>query len=301
MQIKWVDDLLAVAQTKNFSRAAELRCVTQSALSRRIRSLEDWAGVELVDRSTYPVQLTAAGRTFCDQGREALAALIELRTSLRQDEMMSGRFVRIIASHTLSVTFLPELLGRFQLLQGELKARVLSANIHDAAIALSEGRCDLMLIYNHPQAPILLDPDRFPSLSLGTDLLLPVCAPDSRGQPCFSLPGRQSEPVPQLGYSSGTFLGHMEQVAIENSGESLHLWRRHEADMAIHLVQMALRGLGVAWLPHSAARTELATGRLVCAAPDLSGLPLDICLYRSQTSLNPTLQSLWRELEAAVS
>lgn len=78
-----VDDLLAVAQTKNFSRAADLRCVTQSALSRRIRSLEDWAGVELVDRSTYPVQLTAAGQTFCDQGREALAALIELRTSLR--------------------------------------------------------------------------------------------------------------------------------------------------------------------------------------------------------------------------
>ena len=53
MQIKWVDDLLAVAQTKNFSRAADLRCVTQSALSRRIRSLEDWAGVELVDGGCY--------------------------------------------------------------------------------------------------------------------------------------------------------------------------------------------------------------------------------------------------------
>lgn len=39
--------------------------------------------------------------------------------------------------------------------------RVLSANIHDAAVALTEGRCDLMLTYSHPQAPILLDPDRF--------------------------------------------------------------------------------------------------------------------------------------------
>lgn len=167
MQIKWVDDLLAVAQTKNFSRAADLRCVTQSALSRRIRSLEDWAGVELVDRSTYPVQLTAAGQTFCDQGREALAALIELRTSLRQDDTMSGRFVRIMASHTLSITFLPELLDRFQQTHAELNARVLSANIHDAAVALTEGRCDLMLTYSHPQAPILLDPDRFTYLSLG--------------------------------------------------------------------------------------------------------------------------------------
>lgn len=70
MQIKWIDDILAVAELKNFSRAAEVRCITQSALSRRIRSLEEWVGVELVDRGTYPVQLTAAGRTFCEQGRK---------------------------------------------------------------------------------------------------------------------------------------------------------------------------------------------------------------------------------------
>ena len=75
MQTKWIDDLLAVAETQNFSRAAELRCITQSALSRRIKSLEEWMGVELVDRSTYPVQLTKAGQVFCDEGREARGAL----------------------------------------------------------------------------------------------------------------------------------------------------------------------------------------------------------------------------------
>jgi DNA-binding transcriptional LysR family regulator len=58
---------LAIAEWKNFSRAAEVRCVTQSALSRRIRSLEEWVGVELVDRGTYPVQLTAAGVAFCSE------------------------------------------------------------------------------------------------------------------------------------------------------------------------------------------------------------------------------------------
>lgn len=64
MQIKWLDDLLAIAEWKNFSRAAEVRCVTQSALSRRIRSLEEWVGVELVDRATYPVQLTPPASAF---------------------------------------------------------------------------------------------------------------------------------------------------------------------------------------------------------------------------------------------
>jgi DNA-binding transcriptional LysR family regulator len=76
MQLKWLDDLLAIAEWKNFSRAAEVRCVTQSALSRRIRSLEEWVGVKLVDRGTYPVQLTAAGITFCEESRDALAGLL---------------------------------------------------------------------------------------------------------------------------------------------------------------------------------------------------------------------------------
>ena len=65
MQIKWIEDLLAINHTKSFSRAAELRFITQSALSRRIKALEEWVGVKLVDRSTYPVELTAAGRRFC--------------------------------------------------------------------------------------------------------------------------------------------------------------------------------------------------------------------------------------------
>jgi hypothetical protein len=44
---------------------------------------------------------------------------------------------------------------------------VVAANIHDAVIALEEGSCDLMMVYHHPLAPILLNPERFGSLTLG--------------------------------------------------------------------------------------------------------------------------------------
>lgn len=74
MQLKWIEDLLAIEQTHSFSRASELRFVTQSALSRRVKSLEDWVGVELVDRGTYPVELTPAGRRFCEQSKESVGA-----------------------------------------------------------------------------------------------------------------------------------------------------------------------------------------------------------------------------------
>ena len=62
MELKWIEDFLSLAETRSFSRSAEIRAVTQSAFSRRIRSLEVWLGTALLDRSTYPITLTADGR-----------------------------------------------------------------------------------------------------------------------------------------------------------------------------------------------------------------------------------------------
>ncbi|MCK7497041.1 MAG: LysR family transcriptional regulator [Comamonadaceae bacterium] len=45
-------------------RSAQLRHVTQPAFSRRIQALEAWAGIDLVDRSSYPTRLTPAGETL---------------------------------------------------------------------------------------------------------------------------------------------------------------------------------------------------------------------------------------------
>ena len=57
MELKWLEDFVALVQAQSFSRAAEARNITQSGLSRRIRSLEQWVGAELVDRSGYPPAL----------------------------------------------------------------------------------------------------------------------------------------------------------------------------------------------------------------------------------------------------
>ena len=47
MELIWLEDFLMLADTLNFSRAAELRHVTQPAFSRRIRALEGWVGADL--------------------------------------------------------------------------------------------------------------------------------------------------------------------------------------------------------------------------------------------------------------
>ena len=76
MDIKWLDDFIALAELGSFSAAAKARCVTQSAFSRRIQALELWLGVPLFDRSTYPISLTEHGKNFVSYAEKILDLVI---------------------------------------------------------------------------------------------------------------------------------------------------------------------------------------------------------------------------------
>src|SRR5207244_3220865 len=83
METKWLEDFVSLAETRSFSRSAQLRHVTQPAFSRRIQALEAWAGTDLVDRSSYPTRLTPAGQTLYSQSLEMLQSLQSTRAMLR--------------------------------------------------------------------------------------------------------------------------------------------------------------------------------------------------------------------------
>lgn len=86
MDTKLLEDLVTLAETRSFQRAAKLRFVSQSALSRRIKSLEDWAGIQLVDRSSIPARLTPAGQILRLKAVEALQSLKSTRASLHRND-----------------------------------------------------------------------------------------------------------------------------------------------------------------------------------------------------------------------
>ena len=83
METKWLEDFVSLAETRSFSRSAQLRHITQPAFSRRIQALEAWAGVDLVDRSSYPTRLTPAGETLHAQALEMLGHLQLARNMMR--------------------------------------------------------------------------------------------------------------------------------------------------------------------------------------------------------------------------
>ncbi len=77
METKRLEDFVSLAETRSFSRSAQLRHVTQPAFSRRIQALEGWAGTDLVDRSSYPTRLTPAGQTLYAPGHRDAAGPAE--------------------------------------------------------------------------------------------------------------------------------------------------------------------------------------------------------------------------------
>ena len=81
MDLKWLEDFISLAETHSFSRSAVAPC-HPAGVSRRIRSLESWLGVDLIDCTAYPTWLTPAGELFHGQALEIIAQLNHARALL---------------------------------------------------------------------------------------------------------------------------------------------------------------------------------------------------------------------------
>ena len=305
METKWLEDFVSLAETRSFSRSAQLRHVTQPAFSRRIQALEAWAGTDLVDRSSYPTRLTPAGQTLYSQSLEMLQSLQSTRAMLRGHTSSGQDFIEFAVPHTLAFTFFPAWVSGLREKFGPIKSRLIALNVHDAVLRLVEGSCDVLISYYHSSQPFQLDAKRYEMVSLGHEALSPYARPDADGSPMFKLPGRANQPLPYLGYAPGAYLGRVTELILKQSQTPIHLERVYETDMAEGLKAMALEGHGVAFLPHSAVKKELRSRRLVSAAPpDVEGLQMtmDVRAYREKPNGKDapkgTAQALWTYLQA---
>jgi DNA-binding transcriptional LysR family regulator len=304
VETKWFEDFVSLAETRSFSRSAQLRHVTQPAFSRRIQSLEAWAGIDLVDRSSYPTRLTPAGETLHAQALEILGSLQTTRNMMRGHKVAGNDMIEFAVPHSLAFTFFPHWVMDLRKRFGAMKSRLIALNVHDAVMHLVEGSCDLLLAYHHPSQPLQLSPDRYEMLSLGQETLVAYAKGDADGYPMFSVPGTAGRPVPFLSYAAGAYLGRLVEVITKLSTEPMHLEPMYETDMAEGLKAMAIEGHGLAFLPASSVRKELKSKRLVRAAPaGVHELEMDIRIYRERPEMarhaKPGALALWDFLATA--
>lgn len=287
MDFKWLEDFLSLAGTHSFSRASELRGVTQSAFSRRIRALEEWLGATLVNRDSHPVTLTDEGKLFRETAEETVRMLTARRAEFRHSAQSGGPQISLTALHSLTVTFLPGWLMQLQGLVGPVASRVMPENFSHCITALTEGGYDFFLTYHHPGVEIPLGRG-FPHLVVGKDSLAAVARP---GWPeAWTRDG-----MPLMQYSRGSFLGTLAQIAQAQPGAPrVYVAHINEASMAEAMKSMALEGHGVVWLPRRMVAADIAAGRLEVVAPEL---PMEIRLYRNAARTRALSARVWAAAE----
>jgi len=103
----------ALAETLNFTRAAERLHIAQPPLSRQIQQLEDELGVALVDRSSRPLTLTRAGAFFYEQSSQILARVQEVAKATQRLGEGRRRWIGVGFVPSMLYSALPKAIQRF--------------------------------------------------------------------------------------------------------------------------------------------------------------------------------------------
>ncbi|AJQ99971.1 MULTISPECIES: hypochlorite stress DNA-binding transcriptional regulator HypT [Hafnia] len=286
IETKWLYDFLTLEECRNFSQSAIKRNVSQPAFSRRIRSLEQAAGVSLFNRDVSPLQLTEPGKVFHSQVRNLLQQLESNLTELRGGSDFIEHKIKIAAAHSLSLGLLPSIVKE---MPNHFAYSVEAIDVDSAVNTLREGKSDFILSYHDEyllQAP-------FAHIHLFEAQLFPVCASDLQGKPLYTL---DQQDFPLLNYSQASYMGRLVNRML---AKNTHLSFRtvFVSSMSELLKQLALDGSGVAWLPDCSVVQELEQGKLVRLDNEALTIPIYAYAYRMDTRMSITAESFWRDLK----
>jgi len=295
MDMNWLQDFVCLARTLNFTRAARERHISQPAFSRRIRSLENWVGVPLIRRSSYPVQLSEAGQQFLPAALRAIAELTDMRQTLRAQERGITAFQRFAVLHTISVNFLSRRIGEMEVGIPDLRVRVYSDNLRACCQMLSDGICDFLLYYSHQDVQPVFDEAQFERTDIGSEQMIPVAQREAADRHGWSLDRPGARSIPYLGYDPSSFLGTVVDQTIGDRSPPLALCYMDALTEAIK--RRTLAGGGVSWLPEGAVAAEIADGRIVRVGGRNWEATLTLSLFCSLDRLDKTGLEVWEALQ----
>ncbi len=304
LDLDWLEDFLALAESGNFSRAAQARNIAQPAFSRHIKSLEEWVGVDLFDRTSHPVTLTAAGKRLQPDIANMLLRLEASRLAARVVHEQAAASLQFAATHALSLTFFPTWLARIeaQLPVGRKMGPIQMVSDSFAACedVMLQRRAQFLLCHGHPAVGNRLDDTQFMFAKVGEDRLIPVSAASASGEPMHALDKtKNTAPLPVLMYGEASGIGQIMRSVMKAALEAGHFTTVFTAHHAVLLKTMALDGRGIAWLPQSLIVNELETKRLVPAGDARWTVPIDVRLFRPRAELTDVAEGLWRVVTVA--
>ncbi len=293
MELKWLDDYIALIDLGSFSKAAEARFVTQPAFSRRIRSLEDWLGVSLVDRKQYPTALTPAGQAFAEQARLLSGQILAVRHQMQDISAARAQLV-IISQQALAVSFFPSWMQTLEALSGGALLKVETGHLSDNIQSFLAGEGDFLLCYCSAEISAQLQRDDVESLQVGVDQFIPVSTCNAQGQARFGGDG----PLKLVAHPAESFFGQiLQRDCLPGLDAERTVEVACENALSEALKALVLEGYGMAWLPRSLVRRELDSEELQVLGEDFPKVDLAVSLYRLRQPRSQSARQFWEYLQ----
>lgn len=290
MDTAWLEDFLAVIREGGFSRAAERRAISQSAFSRRIKCLEDWVGGPLFVRGPHTVELTAAAERLKPFAEEVLRQLETARRDAMNAAQAATEALLFASTHALALTFFPPWLRLLESREPLMMSVQLTADTMAGCERLMvDGKAQFLLCHHHPAASTRLTGDRFRSIKLGEDVLVPVASP------ALAATGLMAT-GPYLGYSPASGMGRILAAAWDDAGRQPPPGPAFSSHLATVLATMARDGRGLAWSPLSLVGEDLAAGRLAKVGELSDDVPIEIHLFRPRARQSQAAEHFWQRI-----
>jgi DNA-binding transcriptional LysR family regulator len=263
----WVDlqqmrYVVALAETRNFTRAAERCSVVQSSLSHRIAGLERELGVQLFARSSRRVELTSAGAAFVAGARECLAAADRaVAHAAAATGVVRGRLAVGVIVTTAAVD-VPELLQRYRAQHPEVRVVLRSGRSDDLVTAIRDGDLDIAFL----GLPEGQRPSGVESVDLDHDRHVLVVPAGHRLAGASRITLEEIAGEPFVDFVAGTPARAQSDQAFAAAGLVRDV--AYEVGVVELMTRLIARGLGIALMPSA------FIGPLAADDPELALVPV---------------------------
>jgi DNA-binding transcriptional LysR family regulator len=254
MDLNQLEVLIAVAQEKSFSRAADSLHRTQPAVSQAIRRLETEIGEPLFDRSSKDGTLTAAGRVLFDLAQQMMNMRQHAHTTIRElKDVHRGKLT--ISANEYTVMYLLSILPVFRERHPHIKIEVKRSLASRIPSEILGRDAEIGVVSFKPNDKAIA------VIPVVTDELALIVRPDR--------PFARKEVVSVRELGAESFIAH--NVPSPYRERVIRTFEKYKTPLNISMELPTLesikrfveQGMGVALVPRLAAQTEIARGQLV--------------------------------------
>ncbi|NIF87951.1 LysR family transcriptional regulator [Burkholderia sp. Cy-637] len=280
-----VQAFIAVADRGSFQGAAEALHVTQTAITQRLRKLEDFLGVKLIERTTRSLMLTEIGRDFLPQARRLLGELADSLAEIRETGMARRGDVSIACVPTVGVQYLPRILQAYSARHPHNRVKILDHASSAVIEAVRRREAEFGIHIAGEHHPDLL------SVPLTEDRYVLICHEDHALARRRRIAWRQLHAYPLI--FAGEFSGNRPLLDLALGSAQFALQSFYEVQRSSTAVGLVAQGVGAAVVPRLAIQKGAYPGVRTIELVDPPVSRTLVLVARRTAHLSPAAQALY--------